>query len=161
MSNRLLTCLPYSGKLSREKTFANWWKIWFSQWKLSQIVRFCHTKECHAPKFHEKPQKLQNLWKFLPQKFPPSVWYYMKNNFFPVSFQSYTANDIVYTKIATHVHISLYKTIYITLIWRATLAPVRKGGILLYGHRATALQSLWWYSALFTYTRTMPCIVWS
>ena len=28
----------YSRKLSREKTFANWWKIWFSQRKLSRIA---------------------------------------------------------------------------------------------------------------------------
>ena len=42
-------CVVYSRKLSREKTFANWWKIWFSQRKLSQIAGFCHTKGRHAP----------------------------------------------------------------------------------------------------------------
>jgi len=45
--------IPYSGKLSREKTM-NWWKILFSQRKFSQIARFCHTKECHVPNFAEK-----------------------------------------------------------------------------------------------------------
>ena len=32
---------PYSGKLSWEKTFANWWKR-FSRRELSRIARWCH-----------------------------------------------------------------------------------------------------------------------
>ena len=63
--------IPYSGELLREKTFANWWKIWFSRWKLSQIARFYCAKGCHAPKFYR-----ENLCKY-PQnwnsrKFSPS-----------------------------------------------------------------------------------------
>ena len=34
----------------RKKTFANWWKIQFSQRKLSWIAHFCHAKECYPPK---------------------------------------------------------------------------------------------------------------
>ena len=40
-----------SGKLSREKTFTNWWKIWFSWRKLLRIALFCRAKGCHTPKF--------------------------------------------------------------------------------------------------------------
>ena len=63
----LLFCLSYSGKVSREKTFANWWKIWFVQRKLSWIVRFCRTKGRHAPKFHGENflKYPQNLAKFV------------------------------------------------------------------------------------------------
>ena len=46
--------LPYSGKLLREKTFANWRKIRFSRRKLSQIAQFCCAKGCHAPNFAEE-----------------------------------------------------------------------------------------------------------
>ena len=46
--------IPFSGKLLREKTFVNWWKMWFSWRKLSQIVRFCHAKGHHAPKFRRE-----------------------------------------------------------------------------------------------------------
>ena len=46
--------LPYSGKLSREKTFADWQKIRFSRRKLSWIACLCRAKECHAPNFTEK-----------------------------------------------------------------------------------------------------------
>ena len=46
--------LPYSGKLLREKTFMNWWKIWFLQRKLPQIAHFCHSKGHHTSKFCEE-----------------------------------------------------------------------------------------------------------
>ena len=53
ISLALALCLPYSGKLLREKTFANWWKIWYSQRKFSsQIARFCPANRRHTPKFH-------------------------------------------------------------------------------------------------------------
>ena len=42
-----------SGKLSREKIFANLWKIQFSR-KLLQIVSFCCANRCHAPKISQK-----------------------------------------------------------------------------------------------------------
>ena len=63
---------PYSGEVSREKTFANWWKIWFSWRKLSQIARFYRAKGCHAPKFYREnfckyPQNW-NSRKFSPLK---------------------------------------------------------------------------------------------
>ena len=45
--------VPYSGKLLREKTFANWWKIHFSQRKRSRIAPFSCANGCHAPKFRE------------------------------------------------------------------------------------------------------------
>ena len=50
----LYTRIPYSRKLSREKTFCNWWKIRFSWRKLLRIARFCFAKRCHAPNFAEK-----------------------------------------------------------------------------------------------------------
>ena len=43
--------LPYSRKLSREKTFANWWKISFLRRKLLLIACLCCAKECYAPRF--------------------------------------------------------------------------------------------------------------
>jgi len=51
MGSSLPGILLYSGKLSREKTFPNWWKVRFLRRKLSQMARFCRTKGCHAPKF--------------------------------------------------------------------------------------------------------------
>ena len=41
--------VPYSRKLSREKTFANWWKIQFSR-----IAHFCSAKDAMPPNFAEK-----------------------------------------------------------------------------------------------------------
>ena len=64
--------LPYRGKLSRKKTFTNWWKIRYSWKKLSQINHSCHTKGHHAPKFAEKTftNSHKTCESFLPQKFP-------------------------------------------------------------------------------------------
>ena len=50
--------LPYSGKLSREKTFADRWKIRFSRRKLSRIACFCHAKGHHAPKFRGENSRI-------------------------------------------------------------------------------------------------------
>ena len=65
--------LPLSRKLLREKTFANWWKIWFSWRKLSRIACFCCAKWRHIPKFYGKKllriaTKPQNSPKFSPSK---------------------------------------------------------------------------------------------
>ena len=61
--------VPYSGKLSREKTFVNWRKIWFLRKKLSLIACFCCAKEHHAPNFTKWiTTKLWNLWNFSPSK---------------------------------------------------------------------------------------------
>ena len=46
--------VPYSGKLPREKTFANWWKIRVSWRKLSRIARLCCTKDDMPSNFAEK-----------------------------------------------------------------------------------------------------------
>ena len=59
--------LPYSGKLSKEKTFTNWWKYDF------RGENFCSAKGRHAPNFAEKTSayiatKQQNSWKFSPSK---------------------------------------------------------------------------------------------
>jgi len=48
------TILYVERKLSREKTFANWWKKRFSWRKLSRIARSCHAKGHHAPKFRRE-----------------------------------------------------------------------------------------------------------
>ena len=54
--------VPCSGKLSRERTFANWWKIQFSQRKLSQITHFCCTKEPHSHKNSHKTTKFAKVF---------------------------------------------------------------------------------------------------
>ena len=67
--------IPYSGKLSREKTFVNWWKLWFFMKKnlLSQNTRFCYASGCYTSKFrrenfHKYPQKCENRGSFLPRQ---------------------------------------------------------------------------------------------
>ena len=67
--------IPYSGKLSREKTFANWWKIQFSRRKLSWITCFYHAACQRMPhpkislrKLLRIATKSQNLGKFSPSK---------------------------------------------------------------------------------------------
>ena len=62
----LIQNIPYSGKLSREKTFADWWNIRFSRRKLSRIARFCCAKGRHTPNiggvnFRESPQNLKSF----------------------------------------------------------------------------------------------------
>ena len=54
MCMRDLLVIPYSGKLSRQKTFANWWKIQSLHRKLLRIARFCCAKGHYAPNFVEK-----------------------------------------------------------------------------------------------------------
>ena len=49
----LLRVLPYSGKLSWEKTFANWWKKDFHGEHFRRLLAGA-TKRCHAPKFHKE-----------------------------------------------------------------------------------------------------------
>ena len=64
----------YSGKLSREKTFTNWWKVHFLRRKLSQIAHFTVPKDATPPNFMEKTVtnshkfKLRNSRKFSPSK---------------------------------------------------------------------------------------------
>ena len=65
--------LPYSGKLLREKTFTNWWKIQFSQRKLSWIAHFCCAKRMPCLKISQRKlsqiaTKLWNSRKFSPSK---------------------------------------------------------------------------------------------
>ena len=59
--HKILHQIPYSRKLLREKTFANWWKIWFLQRKLLWIARFCHTKGQHAQKLYSYVQACIDL----------------------------------------------------------------------------------------------------
>ena len=44
--------IPSNGQFSREKSFADWWKIQFLWRKLARIAQFCHAKGRHAPKFY-------------------------------------------------------------------------------------------------------------
>ena len=64
--------LPYSVKLSREKTFAKWWQIWFLLRKFSQIGRFCSTKVPHPQILQRKLSRIaikpRNSQKFSPSK---------------------------------------------------------------------------------------------
>ena len=53
-SGCLSKLIPYSRKLSKEKTFANWWTMQFLLRKFSRIARFCHAKGHHTPNFAEK-----------------------------------------------------------------------------------------------------------
>ena len=80
MALRTSPDLPYSGKLSWEKT--NLWKIQFSWRKLSRIACFCHAKGCHAPNFAEKTfahshktiRKSFLSWKFPILRYCRSTW---------------------------------------------------------------------------------------
>ena len=60
-----------SGKLFREKTFANWWKIRFSRRKPSRIARFCRA----TPNFAEKTFVNSHKTAKLAQKFSPSKFF--------------------------------------------------------------------------------------
>ena len=67
--------LHHSKKLLREKTFMNWWKIWFSQKILLWSACFFCAKGRHASKFsrenfHEYPKNGEIRKSSLPQKFP-------------------------------------------------------------------------------------------
>ena len=67
--------LQHSGKLSREKTFTNWWKIRFSQKILLQSACFFCAKGYHASKFsrenfHEYPENDEIHESSLPRNFP-------------------------------------------------------------------------------------------
>ena len=80
--------IPYSRELLREKTFVNWWKIWFSRRKLSQIACFYRAKGCHAPKFYREnfckyPQNCEIHESFLPRKFPTIRYILTRNVFGP------------------------------------------------------------------------------
>ena len=64
--------LPYSGKLSHEKTFANLWKIRFSRRELSWIGCWCH-KKMPLPQILQRKIPLMatkswNSWNFSPSK---------------------------------------------------------------------------------------------
>ena len=60
--------IPYSGKLSKEKTFANWW---FSLRKLSRIARICYAKGRHAPSFARRNREFREC--FLSRRFS-TIW---------------------------------------------------------------------------------------
>ena len=61
--------LLYSGKLSREKTFANWWKTRFSQRKLCELLAFAMPRMPHPQILWSWiATKPLNLWKFSPSK---------------------------------------------------------------------------------------------
>ena len=69
------TGLSYSRKLSREKTFANWWRIRNSRRKLSWIASTTNYVWVWPPFFAEKtfadgPKTLEIREGFLPRKFP-------------------------------------------------------------------------------------------
>ena len=70
--NNHIVLLPYSGKLSWEKTFTNWWKIRFSLRKLLQIAH-CTRQRTPGPqilrrKLSQITTKSQNSLKFSPLK---------------------------------------------------------------------------------------------
>ena len=65
--------VPYNGKLLREKTFMNWWKIrFFLRKKFCGLVAFATpmnaTLQNLRPKLLQIATKLQNLWKFSSSK---------------------------------------------------------------------------------------------
>ena len=64
--------LPYSGKLSREKTFANWWKYDFCRENFRRLLAFALPKDT-TPQISRKKlsriaTKLRNSRKFSPSK---------------------------------------------------------------------------------------------
>ena len=61
----------YSGKLSREKTFANWWKIWIFGEKTLCRAKGCHTPQISQRKLSRIAIKPLNLQMFSPSKVFP------------------------------------------------------------------------------------------
>ena len=68
-----LADVPYSGKLLREKTFANWWKYDFRGKNFHRLLTFAAPKDATPQNLQRKllriATKPQNSWKFLPRKF--------------------------------------------------------------------------------------------
>ena len=69
----LVAEVPYSGKFSREKTFVNWWKIWFLQKKIFRgLLALPSQRMLRSPNFTEKTfpnsHKTTNLRKCSPLK---------------------------------------------------------------------------------------------
>ena len=110
---RLLTVVcyyTYSGKLSKEKTFANWGQIWFT-W----IARFYRAKGHPALDFMEKLSQIAtkpwNSWKFSPSK----VFFYTvsESNTAEIShciWKEKSANSSLFVQVLCHVGwLFLYK----------------------------------------------------
>ena len=69
---KILNGIPYSGKLSREKTFANWWKYDFRRENFRGLLAFAVPKDA-TPQISRRKlsciaTKLRNSWKFSPSK---------------------------------------------------------------------------------------------
>ena len=58
MTSQSLKYILNSGKLSREKTSANWWKTEFLQRILSQISHFCRQRIPHPQILWRNPSQL-------------------------------------------------------------------------------------------------------
>ena len=63
-SYNLALQMPHTGKLSREKTSANWWKIRFSWRKLSQIARCWYQKMPTFTNSH-KTSKFTKVFRYM------------------------------------------------------------------------------------------------
>ena len=94
-----LRIISYSGKLSREKTFANWWKIRFRWENFRRLLAFAVPKDTMPPNFAEKTftdsHKTRNLRKFSPSKVfrytVSTCWFqlvYIQQSYWPFSQKS-------------------------------------------------------------------------
>ena len=79
-----VVCIPYSGKLSREKTFANWWKYNFCGENFHRLLAFATPKDATLQisrrKLSRIATKLQNSRKFSPLKVSRSTVGYRRSN---------------------------------------------------------------------------------
>ena len=67
----VLALILYSGKHSREKTFANWWKIWFCGETFADcLFVLCQRTPCSQISQRKLSQNCEIRKNFLPQKFP-------------------------------------------------------------------------------------------
>ena len=116
-SHRLINpVLPYSRKLLREKTFANFTVLWLFAKVFPRNLGAWHSlaqqKWAIRENFLSKNRFFSNLWKFLPQKFP-AIWYILRwsSPFYLLSWSLMIC--IVYLLLCT-----FHKNIY----WKQTLA---------------------------------------
>ena len=102
----------------------NWWKIWFSQRKLSWIARLCRAKGCHTPKFHgenfrEQSQNCEIREGFLPRKFSAIQYTYTQTSAIKIS------TKVSGYLISYNYVYSLVSRLYITCKWSQSLERIK------------------------------------
>ena len=142
--------IPYSRKLSREKTFANWWKNQknrFSRRKLSRIARLCRAKDATPPNFAEKTftnshktTKFTKVWKF------PAIQY-------ALSTKTIFINTVMYCVLRVCVCVCVCVSKWCICVCYTITCPACSQATSLYCHSGDAMQV---YAALYhTYRKKM------